>query len=81
MHHEGNLMIKIRIFMKLFMFVRRTIDDRKKIIIAMNAACGMEYLHENNLTHFNLKSHNLLVNMTDPLRPVCKVSSVSFGIL
>ena len=62
------------------MFARKTIDDRKKIIIAMNAACGMEYLHEKNLTHFNFKSHNLLVNMTDPFMPVRKVSSVSFGM-
>ncbi|XP_022144813.1 uncharacterized protein LOC111014405 isoform X2 [Momordica charantia] len=51
----------------------RTIDRRKRLIIAMDAAFGMEYLHEKNIVHFDLKSHNLLVNMRDPQRPICKV--------
>ncbi|KAL6984866.1 mitogen-activated protein kinase kinase kinase [Sarracenia purpurea var. burkii] len=51
----------------------RTIDRRKRLIIAMDAAFGMEYLHEKNIVHFDLKSHNFLVNMRDPQRPVCKV--------
>ncbi|XP_058074550.1 uncharacterized protein LOC131223234 isoform X2 [Magnolia sinica] len=51
----------------------RTIDRRKRLIIAMDAAFGMEYLHEKNVVHFDLKSHNFLVNMRDPQRPVCKV--------
>lgn len=51
----------------------RTIDRRKRLIIAMDAAFGMEYLHEKNIIHFDLKSHNFLVNMRDPQRPVCKV--------
>lgn len=39
----------------------------------MDAAFGMEYLHEKGVVHFDLKSHNFLVNMRDPHRPVCKV--------
>lgn len=54
-------------------FIYRTIDRRKRIIIAMDAAFGIEYLHEKNIVHFDLKSHNFLVNMRDPQRPVCKV--------
>ncbi|KAG5559412.1 hypothetical protein RHGRI_009074 [Rhododendron griersonianum] len=56
----------------------RTIDRRKRLIIAMDAAFGMEYLHEKNVVHFDLKSHNLLVNMRDPQRPVCKIGD--FGL-
>jgi serine/threonine protein kinase len=54
----------------------RTIDRRKRLIIAMDAAFGMEYLHEKSIVHFDLKSHNFLVNMRDPQRPVCKVSNL-----
>lgn len=51
----------------------RTIDRRKRVLIAMDAAFGMEYLHEKNIVHFDLKSHNFFMNMRDPHRPVCKV--------
>ncbi|OMO78487.1 Phox/Bem1p [Corchorus capsularis] len=56
----------------------RYLDRRKKLIIAMDAAFGMEYLHSKNIVHFDLKCDNLLVNMKDPSRPICKVGD--FGL-
>ncbi|KAA8537218.1 hypothetical protein F0562_029696 [Nyssa sinensis] len=56
----------------------RHLDRRKRIIIAMDAAFGMEYLHAKNIVHFDLKCDNLLVNLKDPLRPICKVGD--FGL-
>ncbi|CAH1418853.1 unnamed protein product [Lactuca virosa] len=56
----------------------RHLDHRKKLIIAMDAAFVMEYLHSNNIVHFDLKYDNLLVNMQDPSRPICKVGD--FGL-
>uniref|UniRef100_A0A5B7BPI2 Protein kinase domain-containing protein n=1 Tax=Davidia involucrata TaxID=16924 RepID=A0A5B7BPI2_DAVIN len=56
----------------------RNLDRRKRIIIAMDAAFGMEYLHSKNIVHFDLKCDNLLVNLKDPLRPICKVGD--FGL-
>ncbi|KAL8262013.1 hypothetical protein R6Q59_026062 [Mikania micrantha] len=56
----------------------RSLDRRKKLIIAMDAAFGMEYLHLKNIVHFDLKCDNLLVNMRDPQRPICKVGD--FGL-
>ncbi|KAL6223932.1 hypothetical protein ACLB2K_002789 [Fragaria x ananassa] len=57
----------------------RTIDRRKRIILAMDAAFGMEYLHEKSIVHFDLKSHNFLVNMRDPQRPVCKIGDLGLS--
>ncbi|KAF8034445.1 hypothetical protein BT93_C0680 [Corymbia citriodora subsp. variegata] len=57
----------------------RTIDRRKRLIIAMDAAFGMEYLHEKNIVHFDLKSHNFLVNMRDPQRPICKIGDLGLS--
>ncbi|CAN6457315.1 unnamed protein product [Victoria cruziana] len=56
----------------------RLLDRRKKLMIAMEAAFGMEYLHSKNIVHFDLKCDNLLVNMRDPQHPVCKVGD--FGL-
>ncbi|KAL1133649.1 hypothetical protein V6Z11_A12G054300 [Gossypium hirsutum] len=56
----------------------RQLDRRKRLIIAMDAAFGMEYLHSKNIVHFDLKCDNLLVNLKDPVRPICKVGD--FGL-
>lgn len=53
-------------------------DLRKRLIIAMDAAFGMEYLHSKNIVHFDLKCDNLLVNLRDHSRPICKVGD--FGL-
>ncbi|KAK7257229.1 hypothetical protein RIF29_31045 [Crotalaria pallida] len=56
----------------------------------MDAAFGMEYLHGKKIIHFEWKSDNLLLNLRDPHRPICKVrrlriqkriKSVELGIL
>ncbi|CAK9156649.1 unnamed protein product [Ilex paraguariensis] len=57
----------------------RTIDRRKRLLIAMDAAFGMEYLHGKNIVHFDLKCENLLVNMRDPHRPVCKIGDLGLS--
>ncbi|XP_054805057.1 uncharacterized protein LOC129308082 isoform X2 [Prosopis cineraria] len=56
----------------------KVLDRRKRLMIAMDAAFGMEYLHFKNIVHFDLKCDNLLVNLGDPERPVCKVAD--FGL-
>ncbi|KAL9235670.1 hypothetical protein vseg_010411 [Gypsophila vaccaria] len=55
-----------------------SLDSRRKLIIAMDAAFGMEYLHSKNIVHFDLKCDNLLVDMRDLQRPICKVGD--FGL-
>ncbi|OIW01754.1 hypothetical protein TanjilG_03892 [Lupinus angustifolius] len=56
----------------------KVLDRRKRLMIAMDAAFGMEYLHLKNIVHFDLKCDNFLVNLGDPERPVCKVGD--FGL-
>lgn len=57
----------------------RTIDRRKRLLISMDAAFGMEYLHGKNIIHFDLKCENLLVNLRDPQRPICKVGDLGLS--
>ncbi|CAM0943592.1 unnamed protein product [Alopecurus aequalis] len=57
----------------------RTIDRRKRVILAMDAAFGMEYLHGKNIVHFDLKCENLLVNMRDPQKPICKIGDLGLS--
>ncbi|KAL0863836.1 hypothetical protein Bca101_042954 [Brassica carinata] len=56
----------------------RSLDRRKKLMITLDAAFGMEYLHMKNIVHFDLKCDNLLVNLRDTQRPICKVGD--FGL-
>ncbi|KAJ0984825.1 hypothetical protein J5N97_003181 [Dioscorea zingiberensis] len=57
----------------------KTLDHRKRLLIAMDVAFGMEYLHGKNIVHFDLKSDNLLVNLRDPQRPICKVGDLGLS--
>lgn len=57
----------------------RNLDKRKRLLITMDVAFGMEYLHGKNIVHFDLKSDNLLVNLRDPHRPICKVGDLGLS--
>ncbi|KAH7434088.1 hypothetical protein KP509_07G100500 [Ceratopteris richardii] len=57
----------------------RTLDRRKRLLIAMDAAFGMEYLHGKNVVHFDIKCENLLVNLKDAQRPICKVGDLGLS--
>ncbi|KAK9790346.1 hypothetical protein WJX73_008358 [Symbiochloris irregularis] len=48
-----------------------------RVLIAMDAAKGMEYLHSKKIVHFDLKSANLLLGYRDR-RAICKVAD--FGL-
>ncbi|EFN59213.1 hypothetical protein CHLNCDRAFT_12394, partial [Chlorella variabilis] len=48
-----------------------------RVVLALDAAKGMEYLHSKSLVHFDLKSANLLLGYRDR-RPICKVAD--FGL-
>lgn len=57
----------------------RSLDRRKRLLIAMDAAFGMEYLHGKNVVHFDIKCENLLVNLRDAQRPICKVGDLGLS--
>nr|GMD76995.1 Serine/threonine-protein kinase CTR1 [Ipomoea batatas] len=57
----------------------RSLDKWKRLLITMDVAFGMEYLHGRNIVHFDLKSDNLLVNLRDPHRPICKVGDLGLS--
>ncbi|KAH7292382.1 hypothetical protein KP509_29G065500 [Ceratopteris richardii] len=57
----------------------RSLDRRKRLLIAMDAAFGMEYLHGKNVVHFDIKCENLLVNLRDLQRPICKVGDLGLS--
>ncbi|KAG4197158.1 hypothetical protein ERO13_A05G005800v2 [Gossypium hirsutum] len=65
--------------LKQFLQKDRTIDRLKRLIIAMDVAFGMAYLHGKNIVHFDLKCENLLVNMRDLQRPVCKIGDLGLS--
>lgn len=48
-----------------------------RVVLALDAARGMEYLHSKHIVHFDLKSGNLLLGWRDR-RPMCKVAD--FGL-
>ncbi|KAK1604585.1 hypothetical protein QYE76_028258 [Lolium multiflorum] len=54
-------------------------DRRRRLLIVMDVAFGMEYLHGKNIVHFDLKSDNLLVNLRDAQRPICKVGDLGLS--
>ncbi|KAE8712905.1 hypothetical protein F3Y22_tig00110221pilonHSYRG00062 [Hibiscus syriacus] len=47
-------------------------------VLLSKEAFGMDYLQSKNIVHFDLKCDNLLVNLNDPVRPICKVRD--FGL-
>ena len=58
---------------KVLLRKEKLLDRRRRITLAMDVAIGMEYLHSKDIIHFDLKCDNLLVNLNDPSRPICKV--------
>ena len=49
-----------------------------RLVLALDAAKGMEYLHSKRLVHFDLKSGNLLLGYRDK-RPILKICDVGLS--
>lgn len=52
-----------------------------KIMIALRAALGMDFLHRRSVIHFDLKCENLLCDLRDLENPVVKVGDVGLSKL
>ncbi|KAG5536277.1 hypothetical protein RHGRI_023902 [Rhododendron griersonianum] len=52
----------------------KQLDLCNRLIIAMDVAVGMEYLHSKDILCFDLKCDNLRVNLKDPSRPIWKAT-------
>ncbi|GAX83856.1 hypothetical protein CEUSTIGMA_g11281.t1 [Chlamydomonas eustigma] len=52
---------------------------RIKASIALQAARGMEYLHSQQVVHFDLKSDNFLCDLRDPLSPIVKIGDLGLS--
>lgn len=54
------------------------LTEEQKIDIIADAASGLLHLHELGYAHFDVKPDNLLIDLSNPTKPVCKVSD--FGL-
>lgn len=57
------------------------IGTDQKVAIALRVAQGMQFLHSQNIIHFDLKAANLLCDLRDPERPVVKIADVGLSKL
>ncbi|MCL7049248.1 hypothetical protein MKW94_000542 [Papaver nudicaule] len=54
----------------------RNLSVNHKLIIARDAASGLQYLHSKGIGYFNLKLTNVLVNLSDPNVPKAKIGDL-----
>jgi serine/threonine protein kinase len=55
-------------------------DQRNTLArIALQVARGMEYLHRQNIVHFDLKSENLLCDVRNLAQPVVKIGDMGLS--
>lgn len=55
------------------------VSRRLRVLMALQAARGMEYLHGQYVVHFDLKCDNLLCDLRDPQRPVIKIGDLGLS--